>query len=83
MMAEAIQGKTLPEAEKLIEEFKEMLLQKNGTSVAAEQLGDLEALQGVKKYPVRIKCALLPWNTLIEAIKSIKSHQPAHDVVME
>ncbi len=30
---------------------------------------ELEALQGVKKYPVRIKCALLPWNTLSQAIK--------------
>jgi nitrogen fixation NifU-like protein len=31
-------------------------------------LGDLEALQGVKKFPVRIKCADLPWTTLIEAL---------------
>jgi nitrogen fixation NifU-like protein len=31
-------------------------------------LGDLEALEGVKKFPVRIKCALLPWVTLLDAI---------------
>ncbi len=31
-------------------------------------LGDLEALQGVKKFPVRVKCALLPWVTLLDAI---------------
>lgn len=83
MMAEAIQGKDLREVEKLIEGFKEMMLQKNGTSLTAEELGDLEALQGVKKYPVRIKCALLPWNTLIEAIKAARSHQPAEKVIIE
>ena len=32
------------------------------------QLGDLEALQGVVKFPVRIKCATLAWNTLLEAL---------------
>jgi nitrogen fixation NifU-like protein len=31
-------------------------------------LGDIESLQGVRQYPVRIKCASLPWNTLIEAL---------------
>jgi len=34
---------------------------------------ELEALQGVKKYPVRIKCALLPWNTLQEGLKTVGS----------
>jgi nitrogen fixation NifU-like protein len=36
--------------------------------VAAVKLGDLEALQGVVKFPVRIKCAVLAWNTLTEAL---------------
>jgi nitrogen fixation NifU-like protein len=31
-------------------------------------LGDIEALQGVRQYPVRIKCASLAWNTLLEAL---------------
>jgi nitrogen fixation NifU-like protein len=31
-------------------------------------LGDLEALKGVRRYPVRIKCALLPWTTLIDGL---------------
>jgi nitrogen fixation NifU-like protein len=34
-----------------------------------EELGDLEALQGVKKYPVRIKCAVLPWNSLLQGLQ--------------
>lgn len=83
MMAEAIQGKDLSEIDKIIEQFKEMMLQKNGNPEFAEQLGDLEALQGVKKYPVRIKCALLPWNTLIEALKAVRTKKPAEKVVME
>ncbi|MEN9801571.1 MAG: hypothetical protein RLZ37_696, partial [Actinomycetota bacterium] len=38
-------------------------------SPAAEvKMGDLEALQGVVKFPVRIKCATLAWNTLVEAL---------------
>jgi nitrogen fixation NifU-like protein len=33
------------------------------------KLGDLEALQGVVKFPVRIKCATLSWNTLLDALE--------------
>jgi nitrogen fixation NifU-like protein len=40
-----------------------------------ERLGDLAALQGVQKYPVRIKCALLGWNTLLEGLKAYKEKQ--------
>ncbi len=35
-------------------------------------LGDLEALRGVVKFPVRIKCATLPWNTLTQGIDELK-----------
>ncbi len=83
MMAEAIAGKNLSEIDKIVKQFKEMMLNKDGNPVPTEGLGDIEALQGVKKYPVRIKCALLPWNTLIEALKSIRSKKPAKKVVME
>ena len=83
MMAEAVKGKELTEIDKIIEQFKEMMLQKNGTPESAEKLGDLEALQGVKKYPVRIKCALLAWNTLIEALKAVRNQKPAERVIME
>jgi nitrogen fixation NifU-like protein len=41
----------------------------DGDGAAADvSLGDLEALQGVVKFPVRIKCATLAWNTLLEAL---------------
>jgi nitrogen fixation NifU-like protein len=64
MMTEQVQGKSVPEALKVINRFKEMMLAEGG----AEELGDLEALQGVKKYPVRIKCAVLPWNSLLQGL---------------
>jgi NifU-like protein involved in Fe-S cluster formation len=38
---------------------------------------DLEALQGVKKFPVRVKCALLPWTALLEIIDRWE-HAPEH-----
>ena len=41
------------------------------------QLGDLEALQGVVKFPVRIKCATLAWNTLLDALDTATAEQPA------
>jgi nitrogen fixation NifU-like protein len=74
MMTEVIVGKSLEEAHEIINTFKDMMMNKTKTDVELpEDLEDLEALQGVKKYPVRIKCALLPWNTLIEGIETVES----------
>jgi nitrogen fixation NifU-like protein len=64
MMTEQVVGKPLPEALRVISSFKEMMLAEGD----AAELGDLEALQGVKKYPVRIKCAVLPWNSLLQGL---------------
>jgi nitrogen fixation protein NifU and related proteins len=41
----------------------------HGDDADFDELGDLEALEGVQKFPVRIKCALLAWTTLEEALK--------------
>ena len=65
MMTEQVRGKPLADALKVIASFKEMMLADGG----GEELGDLEALQGVKKYPVRIKCAVLPWNSLLQGLQ--------------
>lgn len=75
MMTEAVLGKSIDEANKIIGTFKDMMLAKGAEAEdldLGEDLEDLEALQGVKKYPVRIKCALLPWNTLIEGIETVE-----------
>lgn len=72
ILAEQLSGKTLEEAKILIEIFKKLMHGKELSAEELDKLGELEALSGVKKYPVRIKCALLAWATLDEGIKSYK-----------
>jgi nitrogen fixation NifU-like protein len=80
MMSAAVKGKTLEEVHELTRAFKGMMsiheqsldgdeLVDTPIEVDPEiELGDLEALRGVVKFPVRIKCATLSWNTLSQAI---------------
>jgi nitrogen fixation NifU-like protein len=76
MMSQAIKGKTLAEVHEIIANFKAMMdIEAAPSSAGIDRdhpgavLGDLEALQGVRKFPVRIKCANLAWTTLEEALK--------------
>jgi nitrogen fixation NifU-like protein len=81
MMGAAVKGKSVEEARRLIRAFKALMSihesrlegEVDGDALAAElegvNLGDLEALQGVVKFPVRIKCATLAWNTLSEGLE--------------
>lgn len=71
MMTEEIRGKSLAEAEHLVAAFKGMM--QGDHSVALEELGDLEALQGVRRFPVRVKCATLAWNALQQGIEEYKA----------
>jgi nitrogen fixation NifU-like protein len=71
MMTQAVIGKPVSQARAMIRRFRSMM----GLEVVESQpgdddvdLGDLEALQGVVKFPVRIKCAVLGWNTLADAL---------------
>jgi nitrogen fixation NifU-like protein len=79
MMSSAVKGKTVAQARAVIGAFKSMMTVPTdadaghdhgpddgaaGDASAAVKLGDLEALRGVVKFPVRIKCATLAWNTL-------------------
>ena len=79
MMSAAVKGKTIHEISDLSRAFKAMMSihesSLEGDDAAPEpesvpdvSLGDLEALRGVVKFPVRIKCATLSWNTLAEGI---------------
>lgn len=75
MMTEAVRGKTRDEIEDLADRFRTMMSldESDDSGLDPERpgavLGDIEALQGVRQYPVRIKCASLGWNTLMEALK--------------
>jgi nitrogen fixation NifU-like protein len=68
MLAEIIEGKSLEEVKKIAATVKALLT--GGEYDHDIDLGDLEALKGVKNFPVRIKCALLSWITLIDAIEA-------------
>ena len=66
MLADILCGKSINEAKKISKYLKDIMHSKeNGVGI---DIGDLEALEGVKKFPVRIKCALLPWTTFDEAL---------------
>jgi nitrogen fixation NifU-like protein len=74
MMAEAIVGKSVDEIRDLTHRFKVMMSIEEGENPVDPDrpgavLGDLEALQGVRRFPVRIKCADLPWATLEDALR--------------
>ena len=81
MMTQAIKGRPVPEVGALVKRFKGVMSIEDADNGEAEaddaepsdaepdvSLGDLEALQGVVKFPVRIKCATLAWNTLLQAL---------------
>jgi len=88
MMSAAIKGHTADEVRALIRSFKAMMSiheaqlgEGDGESsgegsadlLGPDQLGELAALQGVVKFPVRIKCATLSWNTLSQGLDEAES----------
>lgn len=67
MLAELLPGKTLEEARRILEAFKSLM---HGRPLPKDlDIGDLDALEGVNKFPVRVKCALLAWTTLEDALR--------------
>jgi len=86
MMSAAVKGKSVADARALTRAFKALMSiheQKIGgetdevdiddDELTGVRLGDLEALQGVVKFPVRIKCATLAWNTLTQGLDEVGS----------
>ena len=64
LMTEAVKGKPLPEVEALFARFHALLTGDPATPGQAEDLGKLAVFSGVREYPVRVKCATLPWHTV-------------------
>lgn len=62
MMTEVIMGKTVDEAMALLQKFRRMMTE--GDVEITDDMGDLEALQGVRRFPVRVRCATLSWHAL-------------------
>ena len=78
LMSAAVKGKPLSDVRERIDTFKALMTVHEATldgevgeAVDLRRLGELAALQGVVKFPVRIKCATLAWNTLIQGLEEI------------
>lgn len=77
MMTEAVKGRPLSEALALSGVFRSMM---RGEDVDTDDLGDLEALHGVSKFPARIKCATLAWQALEKGIHQVEDeHLSTHE----
>jgi nitrogen fixation NifU-like protein len=81
MLAEAIKGKSLDEVKRIAATVKEML---KGHDVKLDgDLGDIEVLKNINKFPVRVKCALLSWTTLIDCLEALENESPVKPSTME
>ena len=67
MMTESLKGKSRKEAEALFKRFHDLITGQN-PAPGGPPLGKLEVFEGVREYPVRIKCATLPWHTMKSAL---------------
>lgn len=68
MMTQAVKGKTKEQAENLFHEFHSMVTGELDEEKEANSLGNLKIFAGVREFPVRVKCATLPWHTLHAAL---------------
>ena len=80
MMTDTLLGKSLEDAEALAVDFRAFMTEPDAP---AEGLGDLEVLEGVRKFPVRVKCATLGWVTLQEAVKDYRKGSKEGKLVIE
>jgi nitrogen fixation NifU-like protein len=72
MMTEIVKGKSAEEAQRLFQDFQRMCTDDDADGMGADVDEDIEKLQvlsGVRQFPVRVKCATLPWHTLNAAIE--------------
>ena len=72
MMTMAVKGKSRDDAERLVQEFRDLATGKLDAS-GAHHLGRLTVFAGVRDLPTRVKCAILPWHTLHAAFNSVAS----------
>ena len=72
MMTEALRGRSLEDANTLAHNFRAMIL---GEDVDEATMGDLMSLQGTSRYPTRVKCAVLAWDTLQKALSGASGRE--------
>lgn len=69
MMAEALEGADIPKAKALVGAFKKMMLENGDVASMPEELEPLSSLEGVRRFPLRVKCATLGWNTVMKGFE--------------
>jgi|SRR5215203_413664 len=70
MMTQAVKGKSKEQAEKLFKEFHLMVTGELDEETQENSLGNLKIFAGVREFPVRVKCATLPWHTMHAALNN-------------
>lgn len=68
MMAESLEGLPIARARELAAAFKQMMLSRSPLDSLPQELEALKSLEGVRKFPMRVKCATLAWNTLLQGL---------------
>ena len=81
MLAAQLEGKSLREVAALIEAMKALM--QGVEPDESMDIGDLEALAGVRKFPVRIKCAALSWNVVEQGLNEYSTKHTAHSIQKE
>ena len=77
MLSVAVSGKSIAEAATVSEKFRDMMAGDALPGGEAARMGDLASLRSVRAFPVRIKCALLSWTALEDALESLADGDPA------
>ncbi len=71
LLADGVHGRTVEQARDLSQLFRDLMQGKPLPPVALQELGELTALEVVRRYPVRVKCALLPWVALEDGLRQL------------
>ena len=77
LLSELAEGQTRGELARVTDLVRRMMRDESLTDAELDDLGDIEALRGVRKYPVRIKCALLSWAALQDVLEGYEEGMPA------
>lgn len=75
LMAEYLKNKSVADAQRALQQFQSLM--GGQVDVTTEELGDINALAGVRKFSARIRCALLAWEALENCLKTLKTQDPS------
>lgn len=79
VLFDEVEGKSVTEAFATLDEFVELMHSKGQAEPDEDVLGDLVAFTGVAKYPARVKCALLSWMALRDAVEQVQKEETADE----